>query len=95
VKRACVHNLSIIRELGLGIGDHIEVYKAGKIIPQIYGCAEKSGGIKGPSVCPVCGAVAEHRTSVNRKSEFFYCTNNACAARKKKQRKGFLQNEAV
>ncbi len=35
VTRASVHNVSIVRELKLGIGDRITVYKANMIIPQI------------------------------------------------------------
>ena len=35
VSRASVHNISIMEELELGIGDEIEVYKANMIIPQI------------------------------------------------------------
>ena len=35
VSRASVHNLSIMEEPHLGIGDTIEVYKANMIIPQI------------------------------------------------------------
>ena len=35
VSRASVHNISIVRGLKLGIGDHITVYKANMIIPQI------------------------------------------------------------
>lgn len=35
VKRASVHNVSIVKELRLGIGDIITVYKANMIIPQI------------------------------------------------------------
>ena len=35
VSRASVHNISIMRSLRLGIGDHITVYKANMIIPQI------------------------------------------------------------
>lgn len=35
VSRASVHNISVMRELKLGIGDTIRVYKANMIIPQI------------------------------------------------------------
>lgn len=35
VSRASVHNVSILRALGLGLGDIISVYKANMIIPQI------------------------------------------------------------
>ena len=43
VSRASVHNVSILRELALGIGDRISVYKANMIIPQIYENLTKSG----------------------------------------------------
>lgn len=42
VSRASVHNVSIVRELKLGTGDHISVYKANMIIPQIYENQTKS-----------------------------------------------------
>ena len=35
MSRASVHNISIMEELELGVGDEIEVYKANMIIPQI------------------------------------------------------------
>ena len=46
VSRASVHNLSIVRELQLGIGDEIKVYKANMIIPQIAENLTKSGSLK-------------------------------------------------
>ncbi|HCX93914.1 MAG TPA: DNA ligase (NAD(+)) LigA, partial [Lachnospiraceae bacterium] len=33
VSRASVHNVSIVEQLALGVGDHIQVYKANMIIP--------------------------------------------------------------
>ncbi len=35
VSRASLHNISICKDLKLGIGDEITVYKANQIIPQI------------------------------------------------------------
>ena len=35
VSRASVHNISILKELELGIGDKIQVYKANMIIPRL------------------------------------------------------------
>ena len=35
VNRASLHNVSIFKELQLGIGDEVTVYKANEIIPQI------------------------------------------------------------
>lgn len=78
VKRASVHNLSIMRELGLGIGDHIKVYKANMIIPQIFEDVEKSNDVPIPITCPKCGLILERRIGVNGKSEFLYCTNGSC-----------------
>ena len=43
VRRASVHNVSIVEELALGIGDRIDVYKANMIIPQIAENHTKSG----------------------------------------------------
>ena len=35
VSRASLHNISVMEELQLGIGDEIVVYKANMIIPQL------------------------------------------------------------
>ena len=53
VSRASVHNVSIMEELRLGIGDEIKVYKANMIIPQIAENLTKSGSVKPPASCPV------------------------------------------
>lgn len=43
VSRAYVHNFTIYKNLALGIGDKLMVYKANKIIPQIAENRTKSG----------------------------------------------------
>lgn len=43
VSRASVHNISIMEELELGVGDTIQVYKANMIIPQIAENLTRSG----------------------------------------------------
>ena len=65
VSRASVHNLSIMEELHLGIGDTIEVYKANMIIPQIAKNLTGSDNIEIPKVCPVCGGATEIRQTVS------------------------------
>nr|DAQ19103.1 MAG TPA: DNA ligase [Caudoviricetes sp.] len=85
VKRASVHNLSIMKELGLGIGDHIKVYKANMIIPQIFEDVEKSNNVPIPTTCPICGSTLEQRIGVNGKSEFLYCTNNSCLTERREK----------
>ena len=80
VSRASVHNISIMRELQLGIGDRITVYKANMIIPQIAENLTKSGELPIPDTCPACGQSTEIRR-VNE-VESLYCTNPDCPAKK-------------
>lgn len=78
VRRAGLHNITIAKELGLGIGDRIRVYKANMIIPQIYDDLDKTNNIDIPTKCPICGHVVEQRIGVNNKSVFLHCPNEAC-----------------
>lgn len=80
VSRASVHNVSIVKDLMLGIGDIISVYKANMIIPQISENKTKSGNIEIPSVCPVCGepTVVKNDNGV----ETLNCVNQECLAKK-------------
>lgn len=59
VSRASVHNISIMEELELGVGDTIQVYKANMIIPQIAENLTRSGVKDIPTVCPVCGGTTK------------------------------------
>ena len=80
VSRASVHNLSIMEALELGEGDAITVYKANMIIPQIAENLTRSGTIRIPKICPVCGGETEIRQVNDVRS--LYCTNPDCQAKK-------------
>jgi len=80
VSRASVHNLSIMEELQLGIGDRIKVYKANMIIPQIAENLTKSGKMTIPQKCPVCGMSTEVRKEIDTKT--LVCPNPDCEAKK-------------
>ena len=80
VSRASVHNISIVRALKLGIGDHITVYKANMIIPQIAENLTQSGNLIIPDVCPVCGG--EAKIIKSNDVESLYCMNPDCQAKK-------------
>lgn len=80
VGRASVHNLSIMEELQLGIGDRIKVYKANMIIPQIAENLTKSGKMTIPQKCPVCGMPTEIRKEIDTKT--LVCPNPDCEAKK-------------
>ena len=80
VNRASVHNVSIVKELQLGIGDEILVYKANMIIPQIAENLTRSGHAPIPKRCLVCGGETEIRAL--REGEALYCTNPNCHAQR-------------
>ncbi len=80
VSRASVHNISIMEALELGEGDLITVYKANMIIPQIAENLTRSGAVKIPKQCPVCGGATEIRQANDVRS--LYCTNPDCQAKK-------------
>ena len=93
VSRASVHNISIMEELELGIGDKIEVYKANMIIPQIARNLTKSGVKDIPERCPVCGGKTEVRQVANAKA--LYCTNPECQAKHVKAFALFVSRDAL
>jgi len=79
VERASLHNLSIVENLELGIGDEITVYKANMIIPQISENRTRKGGILPPESCPVCGSSTSIKDENDVKT--LHCTNSNCKAR--------------
>lgn len=103
VRRASVHNVSIVEELALGIGDTIEVYKANMIIPQIAVNHTRSGNAADPSaasvnvnvpeVCPVCGEPTQVRMLNEAKA--LYCANPQCTAKKVGMFEHMVQRDAL
>lgn len=93
VSRASVHNVSIMKELHLGIGDRIRVYKANMIIPQIAENLTKSDELQIPDQCPVCGQKAEIQK--DRDVEVLYCTNPDCLAKQIKSLTHFVSRNAM
>ncbi|MBE6156537.1 MAG: NAD-dependent DNA ligase LigA [Firmicutes bacterium] len=82
VSRATLHNEDFVNNLGLMIGDIVEVHKAGDVIPEVKGTKiERRTGKELPFVmiteCPICG------TGLIKKlgQVDYYCPNNACPAR--------------
>ena len=93
VSRASVHNVSIVRQLQLGIGDTIQVYKANMIIPQIAENLTRSGKIVIPDECPVCG----EPTSIHEEKDVsvLMCDNPRCLAKKIKSISHFVSRDAM
>ncbi len=93
VSRASVHNISILEELELGVGDKIEVYKANMIIPQIAENLTRSGVKDIPKRCPVCQGATKVRQVANAKA--LYCTNPECQAKHVKSFALFVSRDAL
>lgn len=79
VSRASLHNISIMEDLEIGIGDTVCVYKANMIIPQISENLTRSGDVTIPEKCPVCSSDAQIRQ--NNDVKYLYCTNEDCPAK--------------
>ena len=93
VSRASVHNVSIVKDLQLGIGDTIQVYKANMIIPQIAENLTRSSNLEIPEICPACGQ--EARVIRENDVEALYCMNPDCAAKKIKAFTLFVSRDAM
>ena len=93
VSRASVHNISVMRELGLGLGDRITVYKANMIIPQIAGDITGSNNIEIPKNCPVCGAITQIKA--DNGVETLVCPNPECLAKQLKSFTHFVSRDAM
>lgn len=86
VERASLHNISILKDLNMCIGDTIEVYKANQIIPQVkrnisaeqrqYVEAIEAPTIDGIDYCPICHG--ETKFVTENSSTILVCTNELC-----------------
>ena len=93
VSRASVHNISIMKQLELGVDDIITVYKANMIIPQIDENLTRSGVRDIPEHCPVCGEKTEIKS--DNGVESLYCPNPDCLAKQIKSFTLFVSRDAM
>ena len=93
VSRASVHNVSIVRELMLGIGDIVSVYKANMIIPQIAENKTCSGNSPIAEFCPACGKPT--KIMCENDVETLHCINPECSAKKIKSFTLFVSRDAL
>ena len=83
VERASLHNISIMKELGITHkGQTINVYKANQVIPQIDSVEDDDIEITDDNMiipvetCPICGA--DTKIIQENDSKVLICTNNNC-----------------
>lgn len=94
VSKASLHNISIIKKLGLTNNCTVRVYKANQIIPQIDSCLQDGDfDIKIPKYCPVCGGETE--VAKENESEVLVCTNPNCSGKLLGRLKFFVSKPAM
>lgn len=74
--RATLHNITYIKDMMLGIGDRIRVYRSNMVIPKVHDSTDKSGNFNIPSKCPICGQLT--RIIKENDSEVLMCENPDC-----------------
>lgn len=74
--RATLHNITYIKDMMLGIGDRIRVYRSNMVIPKIHDSIDKSGKFNIPNKCPICGQLT--RIVKENDSEVLMCDNPDC-----------------
>lgn len=93
VSRASLHNISVMEELELGVGDQISVYKANMIIPQLAQNHTRSGNAPIPDTCPACGGKTEIEEENGIRT--LVCPNQFCSAKKIKLFSHFVSRDAM
>lgn len=93
ITKASVHNLSVMKNLGLKIGGKCFIYKANMIIPQVLRCIDGDSDIEIPKYCPVCGGETE--VVKENDSEVLMCTNPQCSGKLLGKLKFFVSKPAV
>ena len=74
--RATLHNITYIKDMMLGIGDRIRVYRSNMVIPKVHDSIDKSGSFNIPDKCPICGQPT--RIVKENDSEVLMCENQDC-----------------
>ena len=91
--KATLHNLSIIENLELGIGDTLTIYRSNMVIPKVDDNLTRSGGLPIPQQCPCCKHPTEVKYTDN--SKFLMCTNPNCSAKLLAQFTHFVSRNCV
>ena len=93
ITKASVHNLSVMKSLGLKIGGKCFIYKANMIIPQVLHCEDGDSDIEIPKYCPVC--CGETKVVKENESEVLMCTNPNCSGKLLGRLKFFVSKPAI
>ncbi len=94
VARATLHNFEEIKRKDIRIGDHVNVEKAGEVIPAVLGAVTeartgKEQAIAPPEKCPAC------ETELGFEGIFLRCPNPSCPAQTQRRIQHFAQRGAL
>ena len=93
ISRATLHNLNYIQEKDIRIGDHVEIIKAGDVIPRVEQVVKIERKDQQPYImpttCPVC------HTELIKVEADHYCPNVNCAARHEEGLVHFISRNAL
>ena len=93
ITKASVHNVSVMKNLGLKIGGKCIVYKANMIIPQVLRCESGDFDIEIPEYCPICKG--NTKIVKENESEVLMCTNPNCTGKKIALFEHFVSKKAM
>jgi DNA ligase (NAD+) len=96
VSRATLHNFEEIGRLGVRIGDHVFLERAGDVIPKIVSVVpgRRTGGereIPVPALCPACGS----RVVRDEEGVALRCPDVRCPAQVKERIRHFASRDAM
>lgn len=91
--RSTLHNISIIKQLELGVGDTITVYRSNMVIPKIDDNLTRSNTLSIPDKCPCCGSETIIKDTDN--SQVLVCPNPDCSAKKVAQFTHFVSRKCM
>lgn len=94
IQFANLYNMNEIHNLGLMVGDTVNVTRINEVIPRITSVAHRKDTVfvpvEEPTYCPCCRSEVK-RTAGN----MLYCTNNECSGRVQALLKHFVSKDAM
>lgn len=94
ISRASLHNISIIKKLGLTNHCTVKISKRNEIIPQVEECLQDGDSdIEIPKYCPICKG--NTKVVKENESEVLMCTNPNCTGKKIALFEHFVSKKAM
>ena len=94
ISRASLHNISIIKNLGLTNNCTVKISKRNEIIPQVEECLQDGdSAIEIPKYCPICRGKTE--VVKENESEVLMCKNPNCLGKLLGRLKFFVSKPAI